>query len=190
MNLKKSILKPVLVILAVMLSAYSTSDSKNINVAESVINWVGYKVTGQHEGTIKLLNGSLNFKENTLVGGKFAMDMTSINTTDLEGDSKKKLDGHLKADDFFGVYNFKTATLVFTSVNKSKLGYAIVGDMTIKGITNEVSFDLALTENSASTNLKIDRTKYGIKYGSASFFDDIKDKAIYDEFDLNVKLKF
>ena len=87
MNLKKSILKPVLVILAVILSAYSTSDSKNINVAESVINWVGYKVTGQHEGTIKLLNGSLNFKENTLVGGKFAMDMTSINTTDLEGDS-------------------------------------------------------------------------------------------------------
>jgi polyisoprenoid-binding protein YceI len=75
-------------------------------------------------------------------------------------------------------------------VNKSKLGYAVVGDMTIKGITNEVSFVLTLTEDSASTNLKIDRTKYGIKYGSASFFDGIKDKAIYDEFDLNVKLKF
>jgi polyisoprenoid-binding protein YceI len=62
--------------------------------------------------------------------------------------------------------------------------------MTIKGITNEVSFDLALTENSASTSFKIDRTKYGIRYGSASFFDGLKDKAIYDEFDLNVKLKF
>ena len=68
--------------------------------------------------------------------------------------------------------------------------YAVVGDMTIKGITNKVSFDLALTENSATTSLKIDRTKYGIKYGSASFFDGIKDKAIYDEFDLAVKLKF
>jgi polyisoprenoid-binding protein YceI len=190
MSIKKLILKPLLVLFAVVLSAYTTTDSKNINVAESVINWVGYKVTGQHEGTISLLNGSLNFKGNTLVGGKFAMDMTTINTTDLEGNSKKKLDGHLKADDFFGVNNFKTATLVFTSVNKSKLGYAVVGDMTIKGITNEVSFVLTLTENSASTNLKIDRTKYGIKYGSASFFDGIKDKAIYDEFDLNVKLKF
>lgn len=190
MNLKKSILKSTLVLLAVVLSAYTTNDSKNINVAESVINWVGYKVTGQHEGTINLLTGSLDFKGNTLVGGKFAMDMTTINTTDIQGNYKKKLDGHLKADDFFGVNNHKTATLVFTSVAESKSGYMVVGDMTIKGITNEVSFDLALTENSASTSFKIDRTKYGIRYGSASFFDGLKDKAIYDEFDLNVKLKF
>ena len=106
MNLKKSILKSTLVLLAVVLSAYTTNDSKNINVAESVINWVGYKVTGQHEGTINLLNGSLDFKGNTLVGGKFAMDMTTINTTDIQGNYKKKLDGHLKADDFFGVNNY------------------------------------------------------------------------------------
>jgi polyisoprenoid-binding protein YceI len=190
MKLKKSILKSTLVLLAVVLSAYTTNDSKNINVAESVINWVGYKVTGQHEGTINLLNGSLDFKGNTLVGGKFAMDMTTINTTDIQGNYKKKLDGHLKADDFFGVNNHKTATLVFTSVTESKSGYTVVGDMTIKGVTNEVSFDLALTENSASTSFKIDRTKYGISYKSGSFFEGLKDKAIYDEFDLNVKLKF
>ena len=190
MKLKKSILKSSLVLLAVVVSAYTTSDVKNINVAESVINWVGYKVTGQHEGTINLLNGSLNFEKNKLVGGKFAMDMTTINTTDIQGDYKNKLDGHLKADDFFGVKKHKVATLVFTSVSKSKSGYAVVGDMTIKGNTNEVSSDLVLTENSASTSFKIDRTKYDIKYGSASFFDGLKDKAIYDEFDLNVKLKF
>ena len=83
MKLKKSILKSSLVLLAVVVSAYTTSDVKNINVAESVINWVGYKVTGQHEGTINLLNGSLNFEKNKLVGGKFAMDMTTINTTSL-----------------------------------------------------------------------------------------------------------
>ena len=190
MNLKKAILRSTLALFAIILSAYNSSEVKNINVADSVINWVGYKVTGQHEGTINLLNGSLDFKENTLVGGKFAMDMTTINTTDIQGNSKKKLDGHLKADDFFGVNNHKTATLVFTSISKIKSGYKVTGDMTIKGITNEVSFDLSVTDNSASTSLKIDRTKYGIKYGSASFFDGIKDKAIYDEFDLNVKLKF
>tara|TARA_B100000767_G_scaffold120349_1_gene114713 strand:+ start:636 stop:1196 length:561 start_codon:yes stop_codon:yes gene_type:complete len=186
MKLKKS----VLVLLTVVISAYTTSDIKNINVADSIINWVGYKVTGQHEGTINLLNGSLNFKDNVLVGGKFVMDMTTINTTDIEGDYKNKLDGHLKADDFFGVEKHNTATLVFTSVKENGDSYAVVGNMTIKEITNKVSFDLALTENSATTSLKIDRTKYGIKYGSASFFDGIKDKAIYDEFDLAVKLKF
>jgi len=190
MSIKKLILKPLLVLFAVVLSAYTTTDSKNINVAESVINWVGYKVTGQHEGTISLLNGSLNFKGNTLVGGKFAMDMTTINTTDLEGNSKKKLDGHLKADDFFGVNKHKKATLVFTSVTKNETNYTVVGDLTIKGITNKISFDLVVSKNSATTSFQIDRTKFGIKYGSASFFDDLKDKAIYNEFDLKVFLKF
>ena len=49
---------------------------------------------------------------------------------------------------------------------------------------------MQVLENSAIADLKIDRTKYDIKYGSASFFDDLKDRAIYDEFDLNVNLSF
>jgi polyisoprenoid-binding protein YceI len=118
------------------------------------------------------------------------MDMTSINTTDLEGDYKNKLDGHLKANDFFGVEKHPKATLVFTSVTKNETNYSVVGDLTIKGITNKITFDLEISGNTATTSLKVDRTKYGIKYGSASFFDDLKDKAIYDEFDLKVSLKF
>ena len=82
------------------------------------------------------------------------MDMTSINTTDLEGDYKDKLDGHLKADDFFGVEAHKTASLIFTSVTKNDSNYAVEGDLTIKGITNKINFDLALTENSATTALR------------------------------------
>ena len=118
------------------------------------------------------------------------MDMTSINTTDIQGDYKKKLDGHLKADDFFGVEKHKKATLVFKSVTKNETNYSVVGDLTIKGITNKVSFELAVSENTATTTFQIDRTKFGIKYGSASFFDGLKDKAIYNEFDLKVSLKF
>ena len=190
MNLKKIILKSALVLLAVVVSAHTTNNVKTVNVAESVINWVGYKVTGQHEGTINLLSGSLKFEKDVLVGGKFAMDMTSINTTDIQGNYKLKLDGHLKANDFFGVKKHKIATLVFTSVSNKGPAYAVTADLTIKGITNPVTFDLAVTETGATTALKIDRTKYGIKYGSASFFDGLKDKAIYDEFDLNVSLKF
>ena len=118
------------------------------------------------------------------------MDMTSINTTDLEGDYKNKLDGHLKADDFFGVKNHQKATLVFTSVTKNETNYAVVGDLTIKGITNKITFDLTVSDNTATTTFQVDRTKFGIKYGSASFFDGLKDKAIYNEFDLKVSLKF
>ena len=170
--------------------AFTSQITKEVNTESSVVKWTGYKVTGQHEGTIMIKKGSLTFNNNVLVGGKFLIDMSTINTTDLEGDYKKKLDGHLKADDFFGVEKHKTASMVFTTIKQNGANYIVNADLTIKGITNKVKFKMQVSENSAIANLKIDRTKFDIKYGSASFFDDLKDRAIYDEFDLNVNLSF
>jgi polyisoprenoid-binding protein YceI len=117
--------------------------------------------------------------------------MTTISSTDLEGEYKGKLDGHLKADDFFGVENHPTSSLVFTNVTASgKNAYSVTGDLTIKGKTNPITFTISIYGNKATTSLKIDRTKYDIKYGSANFFDGLKDKAIYDEFDLVADLEF
>jgi polyisoprenoid-binding protein YceI len=123
------------------------------------------------------------------------MDMTTINTTDLEGGSKERLDNHLKNNDFFSVKKYNTADLVFKKVSKQKndskiVVYLIDADLTIKGITNPITFKINISNNSAYANLKIDRTKFEIKYGSSSFFDGLKDRAIYDEFDLKVNLKF
>ena len=188
--MKNTLLKSTALLFALVLTAFTSVETKQVDIDQSIINWVGYKVTGQHEGTITLQQGSLEFNDGQLTGGSFVMDMTSINTTDIQGDYKKKLDGHLKADDFFGVNKHKKATLVFTSVTKNETNYTVVGDLTIKGITNKISFDLVVSKNSATTSFQIDRTKFGIKYGSASFFDDLKDKAIYNEFDLKVFLKF
>ena len=177
-------------IISLSLFAFTSEITKEVNTETSVVKWTGYKVTGQHEGTIMIKKGSLTFEDNVLVGGKFIIDMSTINTTDLEGDYKKKLDGHLKDDDFFGVEKHKTASLVFTSLKQNGTNYIVNADLTIKGITNKVKFKMQVLENSAIADLKIDRTKYDIKYGSASFFDDLKDRAIYDEFDLNVNLSF
>ena len=188
--MKNTILKSTVLLFALVLTAFTSVEKKQVDTDQSIINWVGYKVTGQHEGTITLQQGSLEFNKGQLTGGNFVMDMTSINTTDIQGDYKKKLDGHLKADDFFGVEKHKKATLAFKSVTKNETNYTVVGDLTIKGITNKVSFELAVSENTATTTFQIDRTKFGIKYGSASFFDGLKDKAIYNEFDLKVSLKF
>ena len=176
--------------ISLTLFAFTTQITKEVNTESSVVKWTGYKVTGQHEGTIMIKKGSLTFNNNVLVGGKFVIDMSTINTTDLEGDYKKKLDGHLKDDDFFGVEKHKTASLVFTSLKQNGTNYIVNADLTIKGISNKVKFKMQVLENSAIADLKIDRTKYDIKYGSASFFDDLKDRAIYDEFDLNVNLSF
>ena len=115
--------------------------------------------------------------------------MSSIIVTDLQGGSKAKLEGHLKADDFFGVEKHKTAKLVFTNISgKGKGLYTVTADLTIKGITKPITFDITVKGNTASTTLKVDRTKYDIKYGSGSFFSDLGDKTINDEFELKVNL--
>tara|TARA_B110000908_G_scaffold161001_1_gene204779 strand:- start:612 stop:1274 length:663 start_codon:yes stop_codon:yes gene_type:complete len=162
----------------------------DINITESSIHWLAKKVTGQHEGNINLVSGSLMMNDGILTGGSFVVDMTSLNTTDLQGNSKQKLEGHLKSNDFFGVATYPQAKLVFTSVESKGSGlYTVTGDFTIKGKTNPVTFDLQMSGGSATAKVVIDRSKYDIRYGSKSFFDDLGDKVIYDNFDLDVTLK-
>lgn len=167
------------------------TSTKNVKNNDSKIVWKGYKVTGSHEGTIALKSGSLSFNSDKLTGGEFVIDMPTLVSTDMEGEYKGKLEGHLKSDDFFGVEKYPTAKLVFTSVTaKTKNSYSVTADLTIKGTTKPITFDMSIYGNKATASLKIDRTKYGVKYGSASFFDGLKDKAIYDEFDIVVDLVF
>ena len=164
--------------------------SIRLDVSKSTINWVGKKVTGQHSGTVAIKSGALVFKKNVLTGGTFTVDMTSINATDLSGEYQGKLNGHLKADDFFGTDKFPTSTLVFKTIaNKGNGVYTVTADLTIKAITKPVTFDITVKGNTATTAFNVDRTKYDIKYNSKSFFESIGDKAIYDEFELAVNLK-
>ncbi len=167
-------------------------EKKEVKTETSTVTWKAYKVTGSHTGTIALQSGTLSFDDTgKLDGGEFVVDMTTINTTDLEGEYKGKLDGHLNSDDFFGTATHKTSTMVFTSVTASgKNSYKVTGDLTIKGITKAVSFDVSIYGSKATATLKVDRANYNIKYGSGSFFDNLGDKTIYDEFDLVVDLEF
>lgn len=190
----KTTLKAVSLSAIVAFATFSfttTKEKKTVNVETSTVQWKGYKVTGSHYGTINLKSGTLIFDGETLTGGTFEIDMNTINTQDLEGSYKDKLDAHLKSDDFFGVAKYPTATLVFTNVEATgKNAYEVTGDLTIKGNTNAVTFDLSVYGSKATANVKIDRSKYDVRYGSTSFFDGLKDKAIYDEFDLVVDLEF
>ena len=181
-----------LIIATITFAFTSIEDGKKeVNVETSKVTWKGYKVTGSHVGSIGLKQGSLDFKDGALTGGEFVMDMTSIVNTDMEGEYKGKLEGHLKSDDFFGVATYPTAKLVFNKVKSTgKNSYEVTGELTIKDKTNPITFEISIYGNKATANLKIDRTAYGVKYGSASFFDDLKDKAIYDEFDLVTDLEF
>lgn len=182
-----------LLIVACITFSFTTIEGgkKEIKVEKSKVVWKGYKVTGSHVGNISIKSGYLNFDKDVLTGGSFEMDMSTIIVTDLEGESKGQLEGHLKSNDFFGVEKFPTATLHFTSVKLlGKNSYKVKGDITIKGKTETISFKVSVYGSKANVSLKIDRTKFDVRYGSTSFFDGLKDKAIYDEFDLIADLEF
>jgi polyisoprenoid-binding protein YceI len=185
-------LKTIAIALFVAAASVSVNaQTKKIDVKASTIKWVGKKVTGEHSGTVNFKDGAVVLKGKKLVGGSFTVDMTSLTSTDLTGEYQGKLNGHLKADDFFGTDKFPTAKLVIKTIGaKSKDVYTATADLTIKGITKPVTFDIAVDGNTATTAFKVDRTKYDIKYGSGSFFEGLGDKTINDEFELTVALKF
>lgn len=192
--MKKSV-KSIVAVAAVALIAFSfkaiAPEKKTVKVDASTVVWRGYKVTGSHEGTLKLESGNLIFDNGVLTGGDFTINMGSLEVTDLKGDDKAKLEGHLKSEDFFGIEKHGASTLVFKKVKAAgKNAYKVTGDLTIKGKTSSVTFDFSVYGNKANAFMKVDRTKFDVRYGSTSFFDNLKDKAIYDEFDLVVDLAF
>lgn len=168
--------------------------SFKVDVQKSNIAWNGKKVAGQHSGNIKLTGGTLNLNDGKLSNGSFNINMNSITCTDLQGEWADKLVGHLKADDFFGVEKFPTSSFVITKVSPASAGTVnISGNLTIKGITKAISFPASMsvsgnTLTASAKGVKVDRTKYDIRYGSKSFFDSIGDKAIDDEFTLDITL--
>jgi len=183
--------KITFVLLAIFATLTFSAQTKSIDLKKSNITWTGKKVTGEHSGTLNFKDGALVFKNKKVTGGTFTADMTSLTNTDQSDGGKAKLEGHLKSGDFFNTDEYKTAKLVFKTIaEKSPNVYSVTADMTIKGKTNPVKFELTVKAKSASTTFSVDRTKYGIQYGSGSFFDDLGDRTIYDEFDLKVQLYF
>ena len=164
----------------------------SINVEKSVINWKGYKVLGSHTGTIQVKSGNLDWEDDKLIGGSFEIDMNTIACTDLEGEYAGKLVGHLKSDDFFGAAKYPMAKFEITNVvSRGKTGdYKVMGNLTIKESTQPVSFNAMVKDGMASGKMTIDRSKFNVRYGSGSFFDNLGDNTIYDEFDIEVNLVY
>ena len=192
----------LLTLVAVLLSVVTyANDSKNaqtvykVETVKSKVVWTGKKVTGEHTGTLLLSEGEVKLNDNEVTGAVVKMDMNSIENTDLsDPEWNKKLVDHLKSEDFFSVEKYPQASFVTTDISKDTgdTGYKVSGKLTIKGITNEISFPVNvkvdgnyLTANGIAT---IDRTKWNIKYGSGSFFSGLGDKMIYDDFEIEFDL--
>jgi len=160
----------------------------------SKLTWAAKKATGDHNGEVKVSNGNFTLESNALKGGSFDIDLNTITDADLTDQAQNdKLVSTLKSETFFNTEKFPKANFVISSATKTSGNqYNVKGKLTIKGITNEVTFPATVTVNgnklTAVAKITIDRTKYDIKFRSKNFFENLGDKVIYDDFDLNVNL--
>lgn len=165
-----------------------------VDGSKSKIAWLAKKVTGSHNGFINISGGTLQVDGSTLTGGSFNVDTRTMTVEDIKDEKgNARLLGHLKSDDFFSVEKHPEASFAITSAKKkSGNTYDIIGNLTIKGISQSITFpaDVVVNGNqlNAKATVKIDRTKFDIKYRSNSFFENLGDKAIYDDFTLDVEL--
>jgi polyisoprenoid-binding protein YceI len=146
--------------------------------SNSLVNWSATKPDAVHTGTFKVKDGSISVENELITGGSFTIDITSLSNSDLEGEWKEKLEGHLKSADFFDVQQFPTAEFVITSVStfdsakdKSLLAEAthiINGNLTLKDSTKNISFPVSVKNSGNNFMVKadfnIDRTLWGMNY--------------------------
>ncbi|MCU0393151.1 MAG: YceI family protein [Thermoflexibacter sp.] len=188
------------VLLTVFAFTTFKADTYKADVKESKIGWFAKKVTGQHNGYVNLKEGFISVEKGKITGGEFTMDMESINCEDIkDAGMNGKLVGHLKSDDFFSVAKNPTAKFVIKKVEYTgKKGnddtYNLSGDLTIKGITNSVTFDAKTSGNgkkiTAAAKLTFDRTLWKIEFRSGKIFENLGDKLIYDDVELTLNMTF
>jgi polyisoprenoid-binding protein YceI len=180
----------LLITLFIGFSATLNAADYIVDKAVSKVKWEAKKVTGKHNGTISFANGSITANKSKITGGNFVIDMKTIVDEDLTNESyNKKLIGHLSSDDFFSVEKFPESKMEIKKVTLvTGEEYKFNADLTIKGITNPVEFSAKVQLGSdklkAAGIITVNRTLFGIKYGSGSFFQGLGDKVIYDDFTL------
>ena len=164
-------------------------------IDDSELSWIGTELsTKTHTGTIDFTDGTIVVDSDNTISGNVKINMSTINVTDLQGRSKEMLERHLRSSDFFEVESYSEAKFSFISKSFDKLTNQIsfVGDLTIKDITNPISFNATLLETTpflkAKAVLSFDRSKYNVRFRSGNFFENLGDKLILDDIDVNIRL--
>ena len=186
-------------VILILILSFCFSASYKIDIDNSSIQWIGRKVTGEHDGNVEILYGNVRSYKDTdmsdVIRGNFVVDMTTISNTDIKNEKYRNyLVEHLKNEDFFDVTHFSRATLKILDnsplkSNHNNFNNLFKAEITIKGITKLIEFpvEIKFTEDKAIAvgRIMIDRTLFGIKYKSKSYFSDMGDRFIYDDFELN-----
>ncbi len=179
---------------------------KTIDTDVSLVSWLGKKkiLNDKHYGKIKIKDGFVVFdSKGQPLNAEVILDMTKITNEDLKDKTyNTKLVSHLSGADFFDVTKYPNATLNIKSFEKTKIDkkdktlnltmYKAIGELKIKDETKPVAFDVQILPSGAiykgTGKLTIDRTLWGVKYGSDSFFKGLGDKVIANDMEFDFEL--
>ena len=175
--------------------AVNVAELNNVDATSSVLTWIGTKPTGAHNGTVALKSGGLLVENGKLTQGVFVIDMNTITNLDMAGaDGAVKIEGHLKAADFFDVAVYPTAKFVITSVVEAEGKLAVTGNLQIKDVTKSITIPAMISEEGGITTFKsdvfnVDRADFNVKYGSKRWIEGLKDKFINDLMEMSFEVK-
>lgn len=165
-----------------------------VSSEDSTVEWQAEKtlVSGYADaGFIPVEGGTVTVEGQAITAADVTLDAANITATETSNTKfgVDRLTKHLRSEDFLEVGTYPTATFSATNVTESEAGYVVTGDLTIKGQTNEITFPatvgMADGEFVLDGSTVIDRTRWGIRYGSGSFFDDLGDNVISDEVEIS-----
>ena len=176
-------------------STYLEKGSYDIISTESELKWIGKELsTDTHTGTLVLKKGKIVVNANRVIHGEVEIDMTTITVTDMQGKWGGKLEGHLKSPDFFDVEKYSNAFITFQSdenpIKNNQIN--LTGELTIKDITHPISFTAELLQKKptlkAKASISFDRSEYDVRFRSGKFFENLGDKLILDDIEVDVLL--
>ncbi len=173
--------------------------------AATVIAWKGSHLGGlvPHNGTVNIKEGVITVEGDKVVGGKFDIDFGTLTNEDLAEDpeTQAKLMGHIKSADILNLEQFPNASFEITSVEAAEGDFnsKVTGNLTFLGATKSITFpaNISVADNQVTLNSDmfiIDRTQWGLAYGSVSaeeaakMDDKAKSKVISNDIEFKVNV--
>jgi polyisoprenoid-binding protein YceI len=157
-----------------VLPALADSSEWTIDPAHSTVGFsVPHLVVSEVDGQFKKWSGKAQLDDADLTKSsvEFAAETASIDT------GEPKRDEHLKSAEFFDAAKFPQLTFKSTKISKAGKGYKLKGELTIHGVTKEVTLDATVsspvknpwgkTVRAAKITGKIKRTDYGLNWNKA-----------------------
>jgi rhodanese-related sulfurtransferase len=173
---------------------------REIDLTASSVEWTGRNLLSKHTGILPISGGYLEFNEaGPLCGGRVEFDLRQLQCTDLaDTPLHDVLIKHLLSDDFFDAERHPTAVLQITQAMRiaetpGSLNLEIRADLTLRGITQGICFLAAagLTPSgqpAAQAALALDRTRWGVIYGSGKLFRNLANHLVNDRVELQIKI--